>query len=134
MMSSWMCHLISNLISDVRRTGPCSAQCFRVAGETESGPAALQGFCLLKSLLTRMERDVFVVVEEGSSGVGKVWVRTVQLSFKSTVELVQVVGQARVVDGVGGSGLVVSDLPKPSSDRSSRYLRTAVLVSLSTAV
>ena len=25
-----------------------SAQCFRVDGETESGPAVLRGFCLLK--------------------------------------------------------------------------------------
>ena len=38
-----------------------SAQCFRVAGETASGSAALRGFCALKSQLTSpswMERVV----------------------------------------------------------------------------
>ena len=47
--------------------------------ETESGPAALRGFCLLKSLLTslsRMERVVTVVGEKGGgsevSSCGKV--------------------------------------------------------------
>src|SRR4029434_8586162 len=46
----------------------CSAQCFRIDGETESGPAALRGFCLLKRLLTslsRMERVLTVEAEEG---------------------------------------------------------------------
>ena len=33
---------------------------------------------------------------------------------KSTVELVQVVGQTVVVSGVEGSGLVVGNLPEPS--------------------
>lgn len=40
-----------------------SAQCFRVDGETESGPAALWRFCLLYCLLTslsRIERGVTV--------------------------------------------------------------------------
>ena len=42
-------------------------QCFRVAGQTESGPTALQGFCVLNSLLTslsRMERVVVMVFGE----------------------------------------------------------------------
>ena len=43
--------------------------------------------------------------------------RTVPLSFKAAVELVQVVGQASVVDGVGGFRLVVGDLPEPFPDR-----------------
>ena len=47
------------------------------------------------------------------------WVRTVQLSLKTTVKLVQVVDQARVFNGIGGLGLLVGDLPGPSPDRSS---------------
>ena len=35
----------------------------------------------------------------------------VQLSFKSTVELIKVVALARVVVGLGSSGFVVGDLP-----------------------
>ena len=42
----------------------------------------------------------------------------VQLSFKSTVELIKVVALARVVVGLGSSGFVVGDLPRPSPDRS----------------
>ena len=45
-----------------------SVQCFRADGETESGPATLRGFCLLKSLLTSLscrQRVVAVVEEEG---------------------------------------------------------------------
>ena len=38
-------------------------------GETESGPAALQGFCLLKSLLTSLSWMERVVTEVGG-GVG----------------------------------------------------------------
>ena len=45
------------------------------------------------------------------------WFRTVQLSFKSAVELIQVIGQAGVVSGGGGSGLEVGNLPEPSPDR-----------------
>ena len=40
------------------------------------------------------------------------------MSLISTVELVQVVGQARVVNGGRGSGLEVGDLPEPSPDSS----------------
>ena len=50
-----------------------SAQCFRVDEETESGPAALQGFFLLKSLLTSLscrQGVVAVVGEEGFTWVG----------------------------------------------------------------
>ena len=46
----------------------CSAQCFRMDGETASGPVALRGFCLLKSLKTSlsiMDRVVTVVGEKG---------------------------------------------------------------------
>ena len=48
----------------------CSAQCFRMDGETESGPVALRGFCLLKSLKTSlsiMDRVVTVVGEKGET-------------------------------------------------------------------
>ncbi len=88
-------------------------------GETESGPAALQGFCLLKSLLTSlsmMEWDVTVVWEEGAcwgvgggadglelvDGVTGDGVRTVPLSIKATVKLIQVVGQVQDINGVEG--------------------------------
>ena len=56
----------------------------------------------------------------GGGGVagGDVQFRTIQLSFKSAVELVQVVGQVKVVNSGGGSGLVVGNLPVPSPDRS----------------
>ena len=43
---------------------------------------------------------------------------TVPLSIKATVKLVQVVGQAWVVSGVGGSRLTVGNQPKPFPDRS----------------
>src|SRR4029434_6256769 len=48
----------------------CSAQCFRIVGETESGPAALRGFCLLNSLLTSLSRMERVVTVEGEEGGG----------------------------------------------------------------
>jgi len=41
-----------------------SAQCFRVEGETESGPAAFRGFCFLNSLLTSLSRMARVVAGE----------------------------------------------------------------------
>jgi len=81
-----------------------------VEGETESGPSALRGFCLLNSLFTSlscMERVVVVEVSGcgpcsgGGGGVGGMdlvdgvmgdGVCTVPLSFKSTVMLVQIVG------------------------------------------
>ena len=59
-------HVSREVLKMVVNTGDnWSAQCLRVAGNTESGPAALRGFCLLKSLLTSlssMERAVTVVV------------------------------------------------------------------------
>jgi len=114
-----------------------SPQCFRAEGEGESGPAAFRGFCFLKNLLTSLSRIKRVVTEEGGGGgVGmggpEAWapgglgegglvdgLRTVPLSFRSTVELVQLVCQAEVAHGVGGFGrfwalggfgLVVGDL------------------------
>lgn len=45
-----------------------------------------------------------------------VW--TVPLSFETTVELVQIVGQAQVVSRVGGSGFVMGELSEPLPDRS----------------
>ena len=39
------------------------------------------------------------------------------LSFKSAVELVQVVGQVRVVDGVGGRRFVVDEQSQTLPDR-----------------
>ena len=52
------------------------------------------------------------------------------LSFKSTVELVQVVGQTAVVSGVGGFLLEVGNLPEPFPDRS-RVVSRELVFSLS---
>lgn len=52
-----------------------SAQCFKVDGETESGPAAFRGFCLLKILFTSLSwivRDIPLMGLEGEGAV-KVW-------------------------------------------------------------
>jgi len=46
-----------------------SVQGFKVDGETESGPAAFQGFCLLKSLLMYLSCMERVFTELGG-GVG----------------------------------------------------------------
>ena len=70
----------------------------------------------------------------GGCWQGRVGVRTVQLSSKSTAEIVQVIGQSRVINGVGSSKLVVGDLPEPSPDRSRLVGRELVLYLLSTAV
>ncbi len=45
-----------------------SAQYFRMDGETESGPAAFRGFCLLKTL-SWMEKDVPVMGLKGEGSV-----------------------------------------------------------------
>ena len=52
----------------------------------------------------------------GAGAVGN-GCRTVPLSFKTTVELIQVIGQTSIIDGVGGFRLLVGDLPKPFPDR-----------------
>lgn len=56
-------HVSSEVLKMWVNTGDSrSAQCFKVDGETESGAAALLGFCLLKSLLTSLSWIVRVVV------------------------------------------------------------------------
>ena len=71
-----MWHVSSEVLNmSVNTRDSWSAQCFRVEGETESGPAALQTFCLLNSLLTslsKMERVIVVVGEEGASEINVV--------------------------------------------------------------
>ena len=48
-LETW--HFSKEVLKMVVNTGDSwLVQCLRVAGETESGPAALQGFCLLKRL------------------------------------------------------------------------------------
>ncbi len=51
---------------------------------------------------------------DGVTGDG---VRTVPLSIKATVKLIQVVGQVQVIDGVGGFRLAVGDLSLPDGAR-----------------
>ena len=46
--------------------------------------------------------------------------RTVPLSFKATVELVQVIGEVSIIDDVGVFRLVVGDLPEPFPGTQSR--------------
>jgi len=87
-----------------------------VEGETESGPAALRGFCLLNSLFTSLfcccggECLLRGPCCGGGGGVGGMGlvngvmgdgVSTVPLSFKSTVVLVQFIGSAQVIESVG---------------------------------
>ncbi len=51
------------------------------------------------------------------AGVTGDGVRAVPLSFNSTVELIQIVGQVQVVNGVWGFRFIVSDLAEDPSDR-----------------
>lgn len=99
----------------------------------ETGLVALCGFCFLKTL-SRMERVIVEVVlevgEEGHCGggggeanglelmlmaviVGVVGDRTAPLTFKVIVELIQAVGQTKVIGRIGGFRIAVCDLPEP---------------------
>lgn len=51
------------------------------------------------------------------SGVTGDGVRTVPLSFKEAIKLIQFAGHACIVDGVGGFGHAVGNLSKPLPDR-----------------
>ena len=65
-------HVSREVLNMLVNTGDSwSAQCFRVGGETESGPAALRGFYLLNSLLTLLREWTVVSVVVGASGVGR---------------------------------------------------------------
>ena len=52
---------------------------------------------------------------DGVTGDG---IRTDPLSFKATVKLFQVIGQACVIHGVGGFCFVICDLSEPPPNRS----------------
>src|SRR4029434_10967378 len=67
------------------------SQCFRIVGETESGPAALRGFCLLKSLLTSLSRMERVVTVEGEEGGGSE-VGSCEAEASAVVGAVQMLG------------------------------------------
>ncbi len=67
------CYVSTEVLKMSMNTGDSwSAQCFRVDGETESVPAALRGFCLLKIPLTsvsKMENGFTVGWGQGASEV-----------------------------------------------------------------
>ena len=127
-------HSASEVLKMSVNTGDSwSAQYLSVEGETASGPAALRGFCLFKSLLTSLlwcdggERAVWdnsvgeggVFVQAGKSrcdSCGGDRVRTGPLSVESTVEVIQIICQSKVFHRVGGFGFAACDHLKAFPD------------------